>query len=352
LIRQGKVVMIADQKLSCIIIRPFSETLMKTAIRPSAICLLLLLFAAGCATTRESGDTAEMPEEPTPATLPHEMVILGADGAAATWDTVVARASAADIIVLAEQHDDPLAHRFQAALTGALVAKGKVAVCMEMFERDEQPLVDAYLAGEIAQKTLVDVTDSKDWGAKGKWDEFYQPIVDAAKAGASPVIAANAPRRFVRIARLEGFEGLAAFAGAYPAQFVVPAPIDEAAYFERFKATMSHHSAPPAKGTKAEAHAMPAMTDEQFEAIFRAQQVWDATMADSVINAWRVHGKAMLMVGQFHTDHDGGLLLRMKAAAPEAKYLTISLDKAEAATLAEEDKGRADFVVYRPVAEK
>ena len=39
----------------------------------------------------------------------------------------------------------------------------------------------------------------------------------------------------------------------------------------------------------------------------------------------------------------------MKAAAPEAKYLTISLDKAEATTLAEEDKGRADFVVYRPM---
>jgi len=325
---------------------------MKTAFLPSAICLSLLLLAAGCATTRES-QVNEMAEIPTPATLPQEMVILNAANTPVSWDAVVDQASAADIIVLAEQHDDPLAHRFQAALTEALVAKGKVAVCMEMFERDEQPLVDAYLAGSIAQKTLVDLTDSKDWGAKGKWDEFYQPIVDAAKAGASPVIAANAPRRFARLGRLEGLEDLASLESAYPAHFVVPAPIEQTAYFERFKATMSHHSAPPAKGAKgAEAHAMPSMTDEQVTAIFDAQQVWDATMADSVVNAWRTHGKAMLMVGQFHTDHDGGLLLRMKAAAPDADYLTISLDKSESATLREEDKGRADFVVFRPLAGK
>lgn len=340
-----------------------TESLMKKPALLKALLLpaLLLFFAVGCATNGEREKMAltsgpaptEESEIPTPSTLPHEMVILSANNAATPWEALVAQAEVADVIVLAEQHDDPLAHRFQAALTEALVAKGKVAVCMEMFERDEQPLVDAYLAGSIAQKTLVEVTDSKDWGAKGKWDEFYQPIVDAAKAGASPVIAANAPRRFTRFGRLEGFEALAIMAQSYPAQFVVPEPIEQTHYFERFKATMSHHSGPPAKGAKADAApAMPAMSDEQFTAIFGAQQVWDATMADSVVKAWRAHGKAMLMVGQFHTDHDGGLLLRMKAAAPEAKYLTISLDKVEATTLAEEDKGRADFVVYRPVIGK
>jgi uncharacterized iron-regulated protein len=277
------------------------------------------------------------------------MLVLAADNTPIAWESVVEQAGAADIVVLAEQHDDLLAHRFQAALTEALAARGPVAVCMEMFERDEQALVDAYLAGGISQRTLVDITESRDWGAKGKWDEFYQPIVDAAKEKESPVIAANAPRRFTRLGRLESFESLATFAEAYPDQFVVPAPIEQSAYYERFKATMSHHSAPP---SKVQAHTMPTLTEEQFEGIFRAQQVWDATMADSVVKAWRTHGKAMLVVGQFHTDHDGGLLLRMKAAAPEAKILTISLDKAESSTLREEDQGRADLVVYRPASGK
>ena len=318
--------------------------------RSFATLLFLFVVASGCATTGPhaslaAGDTA-------PDLKAEQLIVVAADNTPVAWESVVEQAGAADIVVLAEQHDDLLAHRYQAALTGVLAARGRVAVCMEMFERDEQALVDAYLAGSISQKTLVDITDSKDWGAKGAWDEFYQPIVDAAKEGRSPVIAANAPRRFTRLGRLESFESLATFAEAYPEQFVVPAPIEQSAYYERFKATMSHHSAPPAKGKKGDAHAMPALTEDQFEGMFRAQQVWDATMADSVVKAWRAHGKAMLMVGQFHTDHEGGLLLRLRAAAPEAKILTISLDKAESNTLREGDYGRADLVVYRPASGK
>lgn len=320
------------------------------SIRNFATLSFLLVVASGCATTGPhasftAGDTV-------PDVKPEQMIVLSTDNTPIAWERVVEQAVAADIVVLAEQHDDLLAHRYQAALTEALAARGPVAVCMEMFERDEQALLDAYLAGSISQKTLVDITESRDWGARGKWDEFYQPIVDAAKAKGAPVVAANAPRRFTRLGRLESFESLATFAESYPEQFVVPAPIEQSAYYERFKATMSQHSAPPAKGQKGDAHAMPALTEEQFEGIFRAQQVWDATMADSVVKAWRAHGKAMLMAGQFHTDHDGGLLLRLKAAAPEAEILTISLDKAESATLREGDEGRADLVVYRPASGK
>ncbi len=313
--------------------------------------ITLPVLAAGCVTA--GGRHGAMGTEPSvPEVEPAQMRVLAADSTPVAWSALEEKATAADIVVVAEQHDDLLAHRFQAALAVAMAARGPVAVCMEMFERDEQALVDAYLASRISQKTLVDITESGDWGAKGKWDEFYQPIVDAAKSKGSPVIAANAPRRFTRLGRLESFDALATFAQAYPEQFVVPAPFEQSAYYERFKATMSHHSTPPGNSGKAAAHAMPAVTEEQIQGMFRAQQVWDATMADSVVKAWRAHGRAMLVVGQFHTDHDGGLLLRMKAAAPDAKILTISLDKAESTTLREEDKGRADLVVYRPGMEK
>lgn len=323
----------------------------KTAISASFHFLIgmLLLSVSGCATAKKDGMSTQTE---TPLSSAREMVVISRDNKVFAWDALLDLAQKADIIVLGEQHDDRMAHRFQAEFTAVLATAGPLAVCMEMFERDEQPFVDAYLAGSISQKTLVDVTDSRDWAAPGTWDEFYQPIVDAARAAKLPVIAANAPRRFTRLGRLESFDSLAQFAPTYPDQFVVPGPIEQGAYSDRFKATMSAHSAPPAKREKGAATAMPAMTDTQIEGMFRAQQVWDATMADSVVKAWRVHGKAVLMVGQFHTDHDGGLLLRMKAAAQEAKMLTISLDKAESAALREEDRGRADFVVYRPVLGK
>jgi len=53
-------------------------------------------------------------------------------------------------------------------------------------------------------------------------------------------------------------------------------------------------------------------------------------------------------VGQFHTDFQGGLLLRMKAAAPDLTYLTLSVQKASSRVLRDEDHDRADLVVYRP----
>lgn len=56
--------------------------------------------------------------------------------------------------------------------------------------------------------------------------------------------------------------------------------------------------------------------------------------------------------GNSTADHDGGLLLRMKAAAPNAKYLSISLQSAESATLRARNQGRADYVVFRPAATK
>ncbi len=323
----------------------------------SASLLLALSLLAGCATTsthRPATEAAAEVEPPAPA----EMVLVAADNSPLIWDALVAQAAAADVIILGEQHDDLAGHRFQTALVTALLEQHPAAVCLEMFERNEQPLVDAYLADTIAQKTLVETTDSKDWGAKGRWDDFYQPTVDAAKAAKAPVIAANAPRRFTRLARLEGFEGLARFSEFYADQFVVPTPIAQQDYAERFKDTMRHHSAPPApkKGTKKSVKStesmggMPPLSEEKLETFFQAQQVWDATMADSVLRAQAAHGKAILLIGQFHTDHQGGTLLRMKAAAPDLNYFTISVQKAESDTLREEDEGRADVVVYRPIS--
>lgn len=327
--------------------------------RNAAILALLilpfLLLCGGCATL--GGRPPHSGQAPA-AVSPEAMCIVeGARGDTVTWETLVARAEAADVVLVGEQHDDLLGHQFEAALTKALLDRGPVAVCMEMFERDEQPFVDAYLAGRISQKTLVDVTDSMDWGAKGKWDAFYQPLVDAAKESGRPVIAANAPRRFTRIGRLEDFDRLASFAADYPDRFAVPAPIDQAAYRERFLETMRHHGAPPApqgkRGIKmAMPPGMPPMTEEALEGLFRAQQVWDATMADSAVRACREYGKALLVVGQFHIEFEGGLLLRVKAAAPDLSVLTISLQRDQAAGLRAGDKGRADFVVYHPAPEE
>jgi uncharacterized iron-regulated protein len=205
-----------------------------------------------------------------------------------------------------------------------------------MLERDEQPTVDAYLAGEIDAPTFVERTGSRDWASKGTWDDFYQPVIDEAKAAKAPVIAANAPREYVRRARTEGYEALASLPADERALFALPAKDPPASYRARFREFMSGDG---------EREVDEARVDE----VLRSQRMWDATMADSIVRAYErlpSHAKVVHLVGQFHSEYDGGLVSEIQARAPGAKVLTITVQKGTARALREEDRGKADVVVY------
>ena len=76
-----------------------------------------------------------------------------------------------------------------------------------MLERDEQMLVTDYVEDVIDLRTFMDLTHSASWSGAGSWRGWYHPMIDRAKddrdAGAR-VVAANAPRRYVRLARTDG----------------------------------------------------------------------------------------------------------------------------------------------------
>ena len=171
-------------------------------------------------------------------------------------------------------------------------------------------------------------------------------MVEAAKAAGVPVVAANAPRRYVRLARTDGFDRLRQLTPEQQRLFTIPDPMPSGGYHERFITLMTgmgDHSAPPAASG-------PAQPSEQriaqAEAIFRAQATWDATMADSVVTASREHRPVFLVIGRFHTDNDGGTLQLIRRARPNLRVLTISCSRGLNPTLLESDRSRADIVVY------
>lgn len=100
-----------------------------------------------------------------------------------------------------------------------------------------------------------------------------------------------------------------------------------------------------------------------MEGLFRAQALWDWTMADSIASliargTRENYSKPVVQViGRFHVDHEGGTVQALRQLAPDARIITITFIDANppnmnnlvaAATplLAEEDKDRADFVIY------
>lgn len=271
------------------------------------------------------------------------------------WTELAARIAQADVVIIGEQHDDAIGHAVELRITQLVVQEygGAAALSMEMLERDEQPIVNDYLDDLIDVEAFVKLTESTDWAGKGSWAEWYQPMIDEAKASGAKVIAANAPRRYVRVARRDGYDRLESLDPQRQALFDVPVGALEGPYRDRFMALMSPPAPappPPPEGGSTAARPNPhagAASTEQLDATFRSQMLWDATMAASIDQAMD-HGvnKVVHVVGQFHSDFEGGTVQQLRARRPEVRILTISLQPVEATSLREADRGRADVVIY------
>ena len=80
---------------------------------------------------------------------------------------------------------------------------------------------------------------------------------------------------------------------------------------------------------------------------FMKQVLYDTTMADSIARALDAGaGKVIHLVGQFHSDHEGGTVAELRRLAPAARILTVSLVPGAPEALAEDDRDRADIVIY------
>jgi len=302
----------------------------------------LALAGAGCS---HPFDRRAQALDPSDAVVPYEpwpprglAMFEGRSGRVLTWADLYEGLAWADVVVVGETHDNLRAHELQRAIVEDLVnAYPDVALSLEMLETDEQPLVDAYLAGEIDLDAFESRTGSRDWGEKDSWRAFYQPSIDLVRDAGGRVVAANAPRRLVRLARTDGFAALAALPPEERRLAAIPRPMTGGEYRERFDRFMS--GGDPA--------ALDAEARARIDATYRAQQVWDATMARAIADALDGGAtKVVHLVGSFHSDWDGGLVDQLRRRKPFARILTVSVVPVDARRLREEDRRRADAVVY------
>lgn len=325
------------------------------------------------------------PKEPLPD--PRTLTFFGPGGETIAWGDFVSRAVGSDVVLIGETHGHELGLAFAAALwedvlkggaTGTTWSSGgsrPAALSLEFFERDEQSAMDDYLAGLIDEAAFKKATER----SEGNYPAGHRAMLELAKSARRPVIASNAPRRYVRLARTDGFGKLDTLTPEQQRLFTPPATMSEGRYRDEFMKMMggmdghggngqsangksanevkaADGSAPAAltpeeeARLKAEAEAKAKAEAEALakkEGFFRSQNLWDATMADSIVRGLGSGYRPIVhVVGQFHTDHNGGLTERVKALKPGAYVMTISVIDASSAALREEDKGRADVVVY------
>ena len=210
----------------------------------------------------------------------------------ADWQAVVADMTSADVVLFGEMHGHPLGLAVAQELwEDILVHSPSAVLAMEFYERDQQIFVDDYLSG-VSDRAAFDKASKKN--AKNNAPGHVR-MIDAAKEAGRPVIAGNAPRRYVSMARKRGYESLEVLGASQQAMFEMPVGDREGGYQDRFLELMS------------------GMGDHAGEEIaagfFRSQSMWDATMGKSVVDGLAMGSPVAQVVGYFHVqygDEQGG----------------------------------------------
>lgn len=220
----------------------------------------------------------------------------------------------ADAVFLGEQHDDPTAHALQFEIFRQSFERyGKsrpVVLSLEMFERDAQLVVDEYLQDLISETSFI--------AASRAWDNYktdYRPLVEFAKQNKLPVVAANAPRRYVNLVSRKGREALNQLSPEAK-QNLAPLPFAAASkeYADKFNALMG------AGGMTAHG-----------ATLLESQSLWDATMADSVAKVLksRKNALAVHLNGGFHTENRLGTVEHLLKYNPKARVVVVTIKSAQ-----------------------
>jgi uncharacterized iron-regulated protein len=265
------------------------------------ICSLICLSFATGSLFAQTSETAS------------RYTIFDGKGNPATLDRILDAAGRADVVFLGEQHDDATGHALQLEIFRRAVEKyskdRRVALSMEMFERDVQIILNEYLNGLITEPQFL--AGSRPWG---NYKTDYRPLVELAKEKKLEVIAANAPRRYVNMVSRLGRDSLNGLSKEAK-QWLAPLPYGDPSetYRKKFEALMSGSGDPGA----ANAHSP----------IVFSQALWDATMAYSIAQSLKKN-KGELVVqlnGSFHSESHLGTAEQLLRYRPKARIIVVTI---------------------------
>ena len=253
--------------------------------------------------------------------------IFDSEGKEVSYAQALKASNKADVVFLGELHNNPICHWLQLELTQDLYQsrKDKLVLGAEMFEADNQLIMDEYLSGKIRPNSFLD--EARLWP---NYETDYAPLVEFAKEHGLRFIATNIPRRYAKLVfyhGLEGLEDLSDEAKAYLPPLPITVDMTLPAYASMLEMGGGHGG----------------------ENLPKAQAVKDATMAH-----WIVQNRAedQLFVhynGAFHSDNYEGTVWYVKQQKPDWKVVTFStVMQADLSKLDKESKGKADFIICVP----
>src|SRR5688572_11275128 len=291
-----------------------------TPARRVAGSILLLIALA------EQTMMAQTPTNPPPTPEAHYRV-FDKQGRRVTVQEIVEALGAADVLLVGETHNDPVAHRLEAELLrraderfgraesatlrrprasarpNLSSARRSVALSLEMFERDVQLVLEENLGGLISERHFLSA--SRPWK---NYQTDYRPLVEYARARKLPVIAANAPARYVSRVSASGPDSLASLSaaakGLLPPLPFPPASREYEAKFARFMSGDAPAAAAPSPAQpSAQTPHSPHAAHGGASHLLAAQTLRDASMGYSITEFLKQQPEALVVHvnGKFHS---------------------------------------------------
>jgi uncharacterized iron-regulated protein len=224
------------------------------------------------------------------------------NGEVISYDQLLLQAKSNDLIFFGELHDNAIAHWLQLEIIMDLHEDSVryTSIGMEMFERDQQILIDEYFSGKISKNSFEN--EARLWQ---NYKTDYSPIVEFAKENDLNLLATNIPRRYASAVYSGGLAALDSL-DAEAKEWIAPLPIEVdtelPGYRDILEAAQGHGG----------------------DNFIYSQAVKDATMAYSILSAINDSTRVIHLNGSYHSNNYEGILWYVNQEAKELNILTIN----------------------------
>lgn len=285
-----------------------------------SVVAFALAALSGCATVNKETAATQAPWRRPPRAVDPDSIVVraiefaddqayayfdGNTGRELSFDEVLTRARASQVVVVGEQHDQASHHELQRRMVAALAAEAPgSAVGLEMLTWNLQEPLDRFNVGEIDADALAAAVD---WpNAWGFPFEMYKPIfVDGHAAGAR-FVALNAPRELVKAVRKKGVDGL----DADEVRALPDLDLGDVLHRAWFKSIFAKGGHP--------------VSDSDLDSFYTAQVVWDESMADRVSRALDDGApRVFVIAGIGHVAQGRGIPERVERRKPGVRVLSM-----------------------------
>jgi len=251
-------------------------------------------------------------------------------GKSTTYAELLKDAGKADIVFFGELHDVSICHWLEFELMKDLhEIKGKNLILgAEMFESDNQLIVNEYLAGKVKDKNFE--SEARLWP---NYKTDYKPLLTFARDSSLRFIATNIPRRYAALVNRGGFELLNSL-DPKAAEFIAPMPVKFDPELPCYRDIVKNMGDAPSHVTSN---------------ISKAQAIKDATMAHFILQNLEPGKTFLHFNGTYHSDNFESIVWYIRQVKPDLRILTLStVEQDTMEELDEANKGKGDYILLIP----